>query len=395
MDGTMAKRLRQALSVVLTVYIFVLAGLLLVSGDPGGESGVEWIYLLPVVSAAAMGLFLSWKRPENAIGTLISVIGAALMTLGMQNYLLPKAFEQGQKLTVVALVLVGDAAWIIQFVASLVLLPLWFPTGVAINARWGWVGRVAVIAGMAGWASFLLADHVCAGYESPDSSVCSETVAIPWGIEGFAGLDALLLVAMASAIPAVTSVFIRWHRSRGEERQQLKWVLLALTAVAIGLVLTFDNWNLPEWINIAVNALTLAGLWVAIVVAILRYRLFDIDRIISRTISYALVVGVLTLVMLSLMALFAGFLPSDDPLVVATATLVAAALFSPARRRVQVWIDRRFNRSRYDSARVIEEFTLSLQDRVDPGGVVDDWVGVVVETMQPASVAVWVRGRTK
>ncbi len=351
--------------------------------------------LLPVISAAAMGLFLSLRRPENAIGTLISVIGAALMTLGMQNYLVPEVFEPGQELTVIGLVLVSDAAWIIQFVASLVLLPLWFPTGAPINGRWGWVGRVAVIAGMAGWTSFLLAGQVCAVYVSPESSVCSETVAIPWGIEGFAGLDALLFIAMAMAIPAITSVFIRWHRSRGVERQQLKWVLLALTAVAIGLVLTFDNWGLPEWFNIAINALTLAGLWVAIVVAILRYRLFDIDGIISRTISYALVLGVLTLVALSLMALFATFLPSDDPLVVAAATLVAAALFTPVRTRVQAWIDRRFNRSRYDSTRVIEEFTQSLRDRVDPKEVVDDWVGVVVETMQSASVGVWVRGRTK
>lgn len=387
----MTERLRPAVSAVLAAYIVVLAGFLVATGEPGGESGVEWLYLLPVLTAAAMGLFLSARRPENAVGTLISLTGAALMTLGTQNYILPRAFEQGQELTVVVLVLVGDAAWIAEFVSSLVLLPLWFPTGAAINARWAWVGRIAVMAGVAGWVSFLLAHQVCAVYVSPESSVCAETVPIPWGIQGFAGLEPLLLVAMAMAIPAITSVFVRWHRSRGVEREQLKWVLLALTAVGLGLVLTFDNWGFPQWVNDAISALTLAGLWIAIGVAILRYRLFDIDRIISRTVSYALVVGVLALVVLGLVTLFAAFLPSDDPLVVAVATLAAAALFNPVRRRVQALIDRRFNRSRYDSIRVIDDFTGCLRDRVDPEGVVDDWVGVVEETMQPTAVGVWVR----
>lgn len=387
----MIRRLRPALSAVLAAYVVVLAGFLLATGEAGGESGVEWLYLLPVITATAMGLFLSVRRPENAIGTLISLNGAALMTLGTQNYLLPRAFEQGHDLTVVMLFLLGDAAWVTEFLSSLVLLPLWFPTGAAINARWAWAGRVAVLAGVAGWVSFLLADHVCAVYESPESSVCAETVPIPWGLEGFAGLEPLLLVAMAMAVPAIVSVFVRWHRSRGVEREQLKWVLLALTAVGVGLVLTFDSWGFPAWVRDATSALTLAGLWVAIAVAILRYRLFDIDRIISRTVSYALVVGVLGLVVLVLVTFFAAFLPSDDPLVVAVSTLAAAALFNPVRRQVQAVIDRRFNRSRYDAQRVIGGFTETLQEQVDPDEVVDGWVEVVTETMQPSAVAAWVR----
>jgi hypothetical protein len=387
----MTRRLRPAISVVIAAYVVVMAVLLLATGESGGESGVEWLYLLPVITATAMGLFLSVRRPENAIGTLVSLTGAALMTLGIQNYLLPRAIEQGQDLDVVGLVLAGDAAWVVQFLTSLVLLPLWFPTGAAINARWAWVGRTAVIAGLAGWVSFLFAENVCAVSVLTESSVCAETVPIPWGIQGFSGLEPLLLVAMVMAIPAITSVFVRWRRSRGVEREQLKWVLLAMTAVVVGIILTFDNFGFPLWFNDAVNALTLAGLWIAIAVAILRYRLFDIDRIISRTVSYALVVGVLALVVMGLVALFAAFLPSNDPLVVAVATLAAAALFNPVRRRVQAVIDRRFNRSRYDSIRVIDGFTKDLRDRVDPEGVVDDWVEVVEETMQPAAVGVWVR----
>ena len=385
------QRLRQVVSASLTVYTLGLAALMMATGDPEGESGVEWLYLLPVLTAAIMGLFLALRRPDNVIGTLISLTGAALMTLGTSNYLVPRALEAGDDLTVVLVLLVSDAAWITQFFCTLVLLPLWFPTGAPMNRIWGWVGRVAVGAGVIGWVSFVFAEHVCAGYVSPESSVCAETVPIPWGIEGFLGFEPILLIGMVMALPALSSVFVRWHRSRGVEREQLKWVLLASTVVALGIVLSFDNFEMPLWVNDSVSALSLAGLWVAIAVAILRYRLYDIDRIISRTVSYVLVLVVLGLVVLGLVALFTVFLPSDDPLVVAISTLAAAALFDPVRRRVQAVIDRRFNRSRYDAQRVIARFVASLQEQVDPDEVVDGWVEVVEGTMQPEGVGVWVR----
>jgi hypothetical protein len=313
------------------------------------------------------------------------------MTLGTGNYLVARAVERGDDLSVVLGVLLSDGAWITQFLCTLVLLPLWFPTGSPISWRWGWVGRVAVSAGSVAWISFVFAEHVCAVYESPESSVCVETVPVPWGVEGFPGFEPLLLIGVAMAIPAITSVFVRWHRSRGVEREQLKWVLLGSTALAFSIVLSFDTFQMPQWVNDSVSALSLAGLWVAIAVAILRYRLYEIDRIISRTVSYALVLVVLGAVVLGLVALFAVFLPTDDPLVVAVSTLAAAAMFNPVRRRVQAVIDRRFNRSRYDAQRVVGRFAASLQEQVDPDDVVEGWVEVVEDTMQPAVVGVWLR----
>lgn len=387
----MIERLRPILSAVLAVYTLALAALMLAMADPGGESGMEWLYLFPVLTAAVMGFFLAVRRPGNAIGTLISLTGAALMTNGTSNYLVPRIFERGDDLAVVLVVLLAGGAWITQFLCTLVLLPLWFPTGAAINRRWAWVGRVAVAAAVVAWVSFVFAERVCAVYESPESSTCAEAVAIPWGFEGLSGLEPLLLVAMGMAIPAIASVFVRFQRSREVEREQLKWVLLASTAVAASIILSFDIFAMPQWVNDSFNALTLAGLWVAIAVAILRYRLYDIDRIISRTVSYVLVLVVLGLVVLGLVALFAVFFPSDDPLVVAISTLAAAALFNPVRRRVQSLIDRRFNRSRYDAQRVMGRFTSSLQEQVDPDEVVDGWVEVVENTMQPEAVGVWVK----
>jgi hypothetical protein len=386
----MKERTRPILSALLAVYTAGVLVPLFASGELGGESGLEWVYLIPVVTAAVMGLFLSVRRPGNVIGLLISITGAGLATLGASNYLVPRAVEAGADLTVVVITLLSDAAWITYFVSSLVLLPLWFPTGTPISRRWGWVGRVAVATAVAGWVSFVFAENVCVTYE-PASSTCVEPVPIPWGVEGFAGFEPLLLVGMVMAIPAIVSVFVRWRRSVGVEREQLKWVLLASTVVALGIILSFDNFQLPQWLNDVVSSMTLTGLWLAIAVAILRYRLYEIDRIISRTVSYALVIGLLVLVVLGLVTLLAVFLPSDDPLVVAVSTLVAAALFNPVRRRVQGVIDRRFNRSRYDAQRVIGRFTASLQEQVDPGEVVDGWVEVVEDTMQPAAVGVWVR----
>ncbi len=386
------QRLRPILSATLTVYTLGLAALFLAIGDLGGESGVEWLYLLPVVTATIMGLFLAVRRTENAIGTLISLTGAAIMTLGTSNYLVPRASEAGDDLSVVLGLLASDGAWITFFLCTLVLLPLWFPTGAPINRTWGWVGRVAVAAGVIGWVSFVFAESVCVVQESPESSVCVETVRIPWGLEGFPGFEPILLIGMVMSLPAITSVFARWRRATGVEREQLKWVLLASTVAVLGLILSFDNFKMPLWVNASVNALSVAGLWVAIAVAIFKYRLYDIDRIISRTVSYVLVLAVLALVVLGLVALFAVFLPSDDPLVVAVSTLAAAALFNPVRRRVQVVIDRRFNRSRYDAQRVISRFTAALQEQVDPDEVVEGWVEVVEETMEPEAVGVWVRG---
>ena len=130
---------------------------------------------------------------------------------------------------------------------------------------------------------------------------------------------------------------------------------------------------------------------VAAALAILRYRLYEIDRIISRTVSYALVVGILGAAYLGALTWLSSLLPDRSQLVVAGATLGVAFLFNPVRTRIQAWVDRRFNRSRYDAQKVMDRFAGSLRDQVDSDQVMDGWVGVVTETMQPASVGVWLR----
>jgi hypothetical protein len=373
---------------VLTVYTLALVVMVLVN-DPGGESGVEWLYVIPVATSAGMSLFLSVRRRENPVGTLIGVIGASLVTLGATNFMVPATAERGADLATVLLLIVADGAWIVQFVSAFVLLPLWFPTGSPPSRGWAWVGRVAMVLAGVAFLSFALADEVCVRFDQ--TGACAEPVAVPWGIEGFAGLEPVLLVAMFMAVPAIVALFIRLRRSTGIERQQLKWFLLAATALALSLISSFDNFGLEQAVNDAISAVTLSALWVAIAVAIVRYRLFEIDRIVSRTVTYLVVVVLLGGVFVGVVTLVSSLLPAESDLAVAASTLAVAALFNPVRRRVQVSIDRRFNRARYDVQKVIDSFAGSSRDRLDPGEVSDGWRDVVAATMQPSAISVWIR----
>jgi hypothetical protein len=184
---------------------------------------------------------------------------------------------------------------------------------------------------------------------------------------------------------------VRWVRSHGIERQQMKAVVLAFSLFAIGMAIEFG----VQQDHPVGSVLLIAGgllIPVSIGVAIVRYRLYDIDRLVSRTVTYALVAGLLAVIF----AAGVVWIPSalrlgDSQLLVAGSTLAVAALFNPLRKRIRSLVDRRFNRSRYDAERVMDEFADSLRDRVDPDGVVEGWVGVVNGTMQPSTVGVWVR----
>lgn len=211
-----------------------------------------------------------------------------------------------------------------------------------------------------------------------------------------AGIASVAFGALAfGALGALTQ---RAIRGRPIVRRQIG---LPMMVIVIGWLVLLSTPYLAQfvsalgvdrgWVEIASTLVLTIGLPVSLGVSISRYRLYDMGRLVSRTVSYALVLGVLALVVLGLVTVFAAFVPSDDPLVVAVATLAAAALFNPVRRRVQSVIDRRFNRSRYDAQRVIGSFTETLQEQIDPDEVVEGWVEVAGESMQPSAVGFWVK----
>jgi hypothetical protein len=191
---------------------------------------------------------------------------------------------------------------------------------------------------------------------------------------------------------AAGSLLVRFRRAQGVERQQLRWVALAaaLMALAVPIVLA------PVALEIPVLVVWAPAVWVVVLpvavgAAVLRYRLYDLDRIISRTLAY----GLLTLLLgggYAVVVLGLGqLLGRDSPLVVAAATLAVAALFQPARRRVQAVVDRRFNRRRHDAARIIAEFGARLRDQVDLDTLTADLLAVVDQTMQPTQASLWLR----
>lgn len=353
--------------------VVVAVGLLIVAGFAGlvvSSQPLDLGWLAIGLVAYLVGAITMIRVPENRVSwvLLVSSAGFALTSF----HWLPGGIGR-------ALNFIGIFGVIMPGLG--VLLPLWFPTGNPPSRNWRWV-EIAVWAAVAG----LVASQVIGialGQINDDVEGC---VSVHTCIE----LTSVVLTLLSIA-GAVMSLVVRWVRSHGIERQQMKAVVLAFSLFAIGMAIEFG----VQQDHPVGSVLLIAGgllIPVSIGVAIVRYRLYDIDRLVSRTVTYALVAGLLAVIF----AAGVVWIPSalrlgDSQLLVAGSTLAVAALFNPLRKRIRSLVDRRFNRSRYDAERVMDEFADSLRDRVDPDGVVEGWVGVVNGTMQPSTVGVWVR----
>jgi len=292
------------------------------------------------------------------------------------------------------------AAWVASWGWALVfvlfaILTLTFPSGhlPAGSGLWARAGRAAVWVLPILLASTALTETL-GGAESSTQTVNPIGFLPEW--MGWVALLGIVAVLLGGAV----SLVIKRRSAVGAERAQLTWVVFAFVLLTISVVFTF----MYIFISIGVGAgdpgdaawgpvyLMMILFPLSFGVAVLRYRLYEIDRIVSRTVSYALVVGLLAGAFLGVVALMSSLLPEESSdLAVAGSTLVVAALFNPLRRRVQAGVDRRFNRQRYDAQRVMDGFAVSLRDRVDPEEVMNGWVGVVSSTMQPDSIGMWVR----
>jgi hypothetical protein len=205
---------------------------------------------------------------------------------------------------------------------------------------------------------------------------------------------------VVTLVVAVITVFVRLGSARGAERQQLKWVAYA-AAVLLGIVFISPGivWFLPGWLSFPLGVAVFAAIPVAVGIAVLKYRLYDIDRIINRTLVYGSLTVTLAAVYLGSivvlhtlqyrLSVFLTGQAEQSQLVIVVSTLVIAALFTPLRRRIQSFIDRRFYRSKYDARKTLEAFSAKLRDETDLDALSDDLIGVVRETMQPAHVSLW------
>ena len=346
--------------------------------------------VLAVLSATTVGAVLASRRPRHPVGWLLLGFALSLTASGViTSYVTYGLLARPGALPAAHALARYYPATGAAALALLSLVLLLTPTGSLPSPRWR---RWAVITA-ATPVALVLVMPVAPGRLDPQLLLTSS----PFSSQALGGVllvatrVALAVTALAVAV-AAGSLVLRFRRARGIERQQLRWVALAaaLMLLAVPVVLVAVVLGIPvlaEW----APAVWVAVLPVAVGAAILRYRLYDLDRIISRTLAY----GLLTLLLgggYAVVVLGLGqLLGRESPLVVAAATLAVAALFQPARRRVQAVVDRRFNRRRHDATRIIEGFGARLRDQVDLDTLTADLLAVVDQTMQPTQVSLWLR----
>jgi hypothetical protein len=383
-----------ALTVLFTVVhvtLWTLAQPIPGAVDTRGEAGLP-------IAFAMVGALIVTRRPGNRMGWLFCAGVVFALVPALDAYALyalaanPAAGLPGA--TTVAWVV--SWSWVVGFLL-LMLVPLWYPTGRLLSPRWRpvvWLTGLLVLVGM-------LANAVRPG----PLRVSQVPVAPnPLGIPSAAGLVAAVdlvaaVVGVLLFLVAVASVLLRFRQARGVERQQLKWFAYASLGMVLSFVLSGVLSSLlttsGELLVDLISGILLLGWPVALGVAILRYRLYDIDRLINRTLVYglltALLGGVYAGSVLALGQLFGGVAGNPPSWAIAGATLAVAALFQPARRRIQQVVDQRFNRRKYNATRTIEAFSTRLRDELDLDTLSAELLAVVEQTVQPTAASLWLR----
>ena len=349
-----------------------------------------WVYW-------ALGTLIVLRADGHIIGWLFAV-AAVVMALVFMGYGLGALLEMGPSAHPMSawFGLIGALLFPIALMLVLPAIALTFPSGTLPGPRWRWpVGLVAAMV-VAGSVAILIRPGPMGG-DGPDNPLTPWLpAATPGGLAILTTLDAIgSLSLLFGAALGIASIVVRFRRSRGEERQQLKWFLMATATAVVLLLLSFSELGVifPIINVLSAAALPVAGISVAI--AILRYRLYDIDRIISRSISYALITGFLVVVFLLVnigLQWLLSSVTSGNSLAVAGSTLLAAALFTPVRSRVQRLVDRRFDRARYDAELTASAFSVRMREATDLPSVARDLDDTVRRAMAPSRVGLWLRG---
>ncbi|HEY7258082.1 MAG TPA: hypothetical protein VH459_03390 [Gaiellales bacterium] len=394
----------------LCVALFVFSGTFGILASDAKQSGSwsgggVWIGLalvVAIVTYPAAGWLVAARRPENPIGWLLLTIGAAwgaAFTSTYSDYTLKLHHDlPGGALVAV----VGSAFWLPAIGITGTFLLLLFPDGHLPGRRWryvAWAGAAAISIALC-YLIFRPGSLADAGYP---------------GVQNPLGIGALrpvlgagwlaILVVVAMMVASAASLVVRYRRARGPERQQIKWLAAAAAGVAavyavvvpLGSYVDPSSQDTPAWLSAAQSAslLSFGLIPIAIVFAVLRYRLYEIDVIIRRTLVYAVLVAVLAALYLGGVTVVGGLLRTitggSGAIGVTVSTLAIAAAFQPLRTRIQRAVDHRFYRGRYDAARTLESFSGRLRERVEIEAVSGEVLDVVRQTLQPAHVSLWLR----
>ena len=382
-----------AASAVLASLLLVVAtaACMLLDPDPGPTPALDYLFFSLPLSWTAVGAVIAVKRPGNRIGWLCLAIGLlwAAEALGYEGA--EWAAAEGR---------VGAAAWV-GLLGSLWLpalglmgthLALRLPGGTLLTPRWRWWSRLSTLAITIGLALVVATPGPVADVTASSNPLGSTAQ------EALSPLELLVPVAVAGA---TASLVVRYRRAGTVERTQIRWIAFAGGVVLAGVVLAFvptglglaEENSAPAFVEGLLYA-AFTALPVAIGISVLRYRLYDIDVVINRTLVYGSLTAILAAAYVGsvlVLQLALNGVTQDSELAVAGSTLAVAALFRPARTRVQTAVDRRFYRRRYDAGRTLEAFAARLRQQVDLAELTADLNRVVTETVQPTSASLWLR----
>jgi Ca2+/Na+ antiporter len=376
----------------LTV-VAVAAGCLLTVLAHDLRASFDGVLLLIVAVVAAVGLVVARRQPSNPIGWLLLAAGAFFAVYAVAVlYTVLDYHRHGGRLPLGRVALAGEPSWVLG-VMLLGLAVALFPDGRLASRRWRiplivYVGAGAWFCGV--WSLSQATLHIGAGF---DVDGVGNYVGSQGGFPGTAAAMAwaaspivfLLLIAFVMRQAAT------WRRATGERRKQLTWLMSGGAVSVVSTAIVVNTYvSTAQRAASDVTAIGLTAIPLAIGVGILKYRLYEIDRLISRTLSYLAITGLLAVVFLGLVALTTSVLPFSSPVGVAASTLAAAALFTPLRRRVQRLVDRRFNRARYDADSIVAAFTIRLRDAVDLDTISQELRHAVNQAVAPAHASVWI-----
>jgi hypothetical protein len=361
---------------IVNVLLIMVPGLVAIgglasAGDPALLEAAAGVAIYALASLyGVVGAVIATRQPRNLVGWMLWLGGTAL-ALAMAGSIVTLTASPGTTPIIGLLIAIGGSMLTVGLYLIVVFIPLYFPDGSLPSARWRYVTWYA----MAGLGL----------------SVAGKL--LPFGLPAQALDDVISIVTLTAIAAALLAMVLHFRRGDRVRRQQVKWVAAMAAVTAIGFGSSFVIEDGPGW---AIGLIGMALLPVSIGIAVLRYRLFEIDRIISRTLSWALVTGCLVAAFVALvigLTAVLGEVAGGSTFAVAGSTLVVFALFQPLRARVQRTVDRRFDRARYDAERTATAFATRLRDDVDLASVQGDLLGVVVGSLQPASVAIWTRSQ--
>ena len=399
MSSTAGSRILAVLLWLPSVTFLAFAVVVAVTGRGAveGDAAAAPAFALIIFAFSTTGLLLAIRVSSNRIGWIFLISGVLGSLYVLARGATHAALDTGSEIARYAATV--EAAVYFPWILTMVALPiLLFPTGEPPSPRWNWITRVILVTiGVAVVMSAFSTDPLV-DYDGVDNPVLTS----PFGIDVLGAIDGspfFMIVATAlillSLIGPAAALVVRFRRSEGVERQQLKWLALAASVAAVGLTIAYTVGEFVEpvrEVSTVIGLLGLLGIPIAIGLAITRYRLYDIDRLINRTVVFGLVVGTLTVVFV----VGAGWLPtvlptSNSNLAVAASTLIVFLLFQPLRRRVQAGVDRRFYRSKYNAQQVADGFAARLRHLIDADQVAGQLVDVVGRTVQPRTVSVWIK----